>query len=370
MSVFTKTKTRPVLHATTAVALLVASAYLTVELRENERARTPAAPTLTDGHHAPQGAGNDDTQQGPANGQRDARSWERLHNPDRSVLRGHDGVVLATFTDGARTATLTGPTRTFSEPTHTNARVVTDDWVRLLPKPWTEGAERRQWFRQWFERYFGSERDDVFAYAFQYVDSAPRRTNRDGVPYAGDADFGPPVPGQPSDSEKRLQGSDFYDYLGVPHTFDDGVTARPDKRRHRAMDCSGYLRTVFGYRAGYPMRSSDGSGRGLPRTVDALARSDLGTDVIPLRGAAPRYDRPDSVDTLQPGDLVFFWLREHTRHRMDHTGIYVGRDAEGHQVFVSSRAEANGPTIGDTGGASRLDGEGFYATHFRAAKRL
>jgi hypothetical protein len=55
---------------------------------------------------------------------------------------------------------------------------------------------------------------------------------------------------------------------------------------------------------------------------------------------------------------------------MDHSAIYLGPDTEGHKVFVSSRKEQNGPTIGDKGGVSRLDGNGFYAGLFRSAKRL
>lgn len=67
---------------------------------------------------------------------------------------------------------------------------------------------------------------------------------------------------------------------------------------------------------------------------------------------------------------MFFKLDARTGDRLDHTGMYLGNDTEGHKVFISSREEANGPTIGDKGGASRLDGNGYYAAALRSAKRL
>lgn len=50
--------------------------------------------------------------------------------------------------------------------------------------------------------------------------------------------------------------------------------------------------------------------------------------------------------------------------------MVLGYDTEGHLIFVSSREEVNGPTIGDIGGVSRLDGNGYYAKTLRSAKRL
>lgn len=73
---------------------------------------------------------------------------------------------------------------------------------------------------------------------------------------------------------------------------------------------------------------------------------------------------------LQPGDLVFFKLDARTNQRLDHVGMYMGHDTDGHMIFVSSREEVNGPTIGDKGGTSRLDGNGYYASTLRSAKRL
>jgi cell wall-associated NlpC family hydrolase len=145
---------------------------------------------------------------------------------------------------------------------------------------------------------------------------------------------------------------------------------QPEAARARAMDCSGFIRTVLGYRARYPLMASDKRGDGLPRTANGMARSKLGVNVIPLKSTALNAGKPTSIDVLQPGDLVFFKLDARTKERLDHVGIYVGNDSEGHKIFISSREEANGPTIGDKGGVSRLDGNGYYAGALRSAKRL
>ncbi|MFE2595508.1 C40 family peptidase [Streptomyces sp. NPDC059396] len=351
---------RPVLHGVTVIALLAGSAYLTVELRKDEQAKAPAVQAITDIPNLKSGAGNTAGEQ----------TWERLKNPDRSVLRGGDGDILASFTDGARTATLTGPSRTFDEPANTSTRVVTENWVRLMPEAWTKGAEKEQWFKDWFKEYYGSEEDDLFAFAFQYVEGAPVKKDDEGVPYAGDASFGPLNPDGSEGNDLRLEESDFYDYLGIPYTFRDGTTKEPQSARYRSIDCSGFIRTVFGYRGRYPLMASDDTGDGLPRTANGMARSKAGVDIIKLSGPEPRYERPKSISVLQPGDLVFFKLDARTKSRLDHTGMYLGTDTDGHQIFISSREEANGPTIGDKGGTSRLDGNGYYAATLRSAKRL
>ncbi|MGR8010003.1 C40 family peptidase [Streptomyces hypolithicus] len=360
MSAKTKRGPRRGLHAATVIALLAGSAYLTVELRQEEQAKAPAVQAVTD-TPALKTSGS-----GLASGK---QTWERLKSPARTVLRAEGGRVLATFTDGARTATLTGPSRTFTEPAMTKSRIVTDDWVRLMPEPWTEGAEKEQWFKDWFKEFFASKEDDIFAIAFQYVDQAPVKKDSEGISYAGDADFGPINPEGSEGNDYRLEESDFFDYLGIPYTFRDGTSLQPETMRARSMDCSGFIRTVLGYRARFPLKATDKLGDGLPRTANGMARTELGSDVIKLAGVAPDY-RPKSIDVLQPGDLVFFKLDKRTKERIDHVGIFLGHDTDGHKIFVSSREEANGPTIGDKGGTSRLDGNGYYASTLRSAKRL
>ncbi|MFC7218697.1 C40 family peptidase [Streptomyces polyrhachis] len=354
---------RRVLHAVTVVALLGASAYLTVELRKEEQAKAPAVQLVTD---RPAGV----TDSGSPAPEAAEQRWERLKNPARSVLRDARGKVLATFTDGARTATLTGPSRTFSEPANTKTRVVTENWVRFMPEEWKEGAQSTKWFKDWFKEFYGSDEEDLFAIAFQYVEGAPVKKDAQGVAYAGDADFGPINPNGSEGADLRLEQSDFYDYLGTPYTFRNGTTLRSEPMRARSMDCSGFVRAVLGYRARYPLAPADGQGDGLPRTANGMARSGLGAPIIKLTGAAPWYTRPTSIDILQPGDLVFFKLDQRTGSRLDHTGIVLGNDSDGHLIFISSREEVNGPTIGDKGGTSRLDGNGYYAGTLRSALRL
>ncbi|WP_327290176.1 NlpC/P60 family protein [Streptomyces sp. NBC_01198] len=349
-----KRKGRPVVHAVTVLALLAGSAYFTFELRKDAQAKVPAVQSVTD---------NAMQNPTPATGR---QTWERLNDPARSVLRDAKGAVIATFTDGARAATLKGASRTFTEPANTSTKVITDDWVRLMPEPWTKGAQNQQWYKDWFKQYYGSEEDDIFAIAFQYVQGAPLKKDAAGVPYRGDAVFGP----YKANGVDRLEQNDFYDYLGIPYTFRNGTTMPPRKERYRALDCSGFMRMVWGYRARYPLMATDKSGDGLPRSANGMARSKVGVDIIKLRGPAPWYTRPKNIDMLQPGDLLFFKMDHRTADHIDHVALYLGLDSEGHKVFISSRKEQNGPTIGDSGGMSRIDGNGFYAQLFRSAKRL
>jgi cell wall-associated NlpC family hydrolase len=80
--------------------------------------------------------------------------------------------------------------------------------------------------------------------------------------------------------------------------------------------------------------------------------------------------RPPSWTALQTGDLVFFDATSTDTTGIDHVGMYLGRDSAGHDRFISSRKTANGPTLGDVGGASILDGNGYWATAFRSARRM
>ncbi|GGS32621.1 hypothetical protein GCM10010269_83440 [Streptomyces humidus] len=338
-----------------AAVLLAASCALTLQLRHRTD-RPAAAPA---GPAAPGAVSRART--GPL-------YFERIGNPARTVARDRHGAVVATFTDGARTAVLTGPSRAFAEPRATDARVVTRSWVRLLPRAWARGAEQSDWFTTWLGSRLGSRDPDILATAFEYVAGAPARTTAAGVTYSGAARYTPRAAGGPGRARqgKRRVGSDFYDYLGIPWTFPDAVTRRPEKDRSRSVDSSGYVRLVYGYRSGFPLNSRDDpAGSGLPRTAEAIARARLGVPVIPLTDR-----RPAAVQQLQPGDLVYFSTREQPGGRSGHIGIYLGLDTADHPRFLSSRKSADGPTMGDKGGTSRLDGDGYYAQGLRAARRL
>jgi hypothetical protein len=292
--------------------------------------------------------------------------FERRHAPARTVVRAPDGQVVATLTDGARTALLTGPTRTWDEPRTTSAVVRSNAWVRLMPGAWGDGKERTGWFREWLPKALADRSPDVIGVAFEYGDGAHDQRTASGLRYAGRAHFGPRVPGRSPTSFHYLdEQSDFYDYLGIPWAFPDGTRKYPQQARYGDVDCSGFMRLVWGYRMGYPMHATNAPGIGLPRRAFAIATRAPGVLLIADSGR-----RPTDISSLQPGDLVFFSIDIGRPHGIDHCGMYLGPDEEGHPRFYSSRSRANGPTMGDLAGRATLDGDGFYAQGLRMARRL
>lgn len=286
--------------------------------------------------------------------------FDRLDNPGRTVVRDGTGAVVATFTDGARTVALTGPARTFAEPRFTKATITTTTWVRLVPEAWTAGAENAAWFGPWFEAAKLDKSPDMFEIAMQYADGATVEKNAEGLRFRGDAIFGPVEPA----GVARLEQSDFLDYLGISYSFPDAGRKRPKPDHTGALDCSGFVRMVYGYRLGYPLRGTNDAGPGLPRRAFAIAERGAGVALIPNART-----RVTAYDALQPGDLVFFEV-EGGADELDHTGIYLGIDSGGHHRFMSSRERANGPTFGDLGGTSLLDDGGMYSKAWRAARRI
>lgn len=289
-----------------------------------------------------------------------APAFSRLANPPRTVARDPSGAVLATFTDGARTVVINGPKRTFGEPAATPAAVNTTAWVRLIPEPWQAGAEQTSWFAPWLSQARADTAPDVLAVATQYLAGAPAEKDAKGVRFRGDATFGPVKPTGVGRSEQ----SDFYDYLGIDWSFPDGPQEKPDPTRYGAVDCSGFIRLVYGYRLGLPLLGTNNPGPGLPRRAYAIAESGPGVLLVPNK-----LTRATNYGVLQPGDLVFFEV-EDGPDQLDHSGIYLGQDDRGHHRFISSRERIDGPTLGDVGGTSLLDDGGHYSTAWRAARRL
>jgi cell wall-associated NlpC family hydrolase len=290
-------------------------------------------------------------------------TFERPAGSARTLVRDSRGTVVASFTDDARTVLLAGPTRVFTEPTHTTAGVTTTAWIRLAPQEWKAGSEGESWVRPWLAKELTDTAPDVLAVATEYLQGAAEKMDDQGIRYAGDASFGPI---SDTDPDGRAENSDFYDYLGISWNFPDTGMVRPDPTRYGNVDCSGYIRLVYGYRLGYPLRNVNSHGPGLPRRAFAMSQFGPGVEVIPNLGVAPtRYDQ------LQPGDLVFFNSDPDTgQFRTDHSGIFLGIDAAGHHRFISSRSRADGPTFGDTGGAGVLDDGGYWSQRFRNARRL
>lgn len=286
----------------------------------------------------------------------------RVAQPARTEVRSGSDQLLAVFTDGARTVRLTGPARVFVEPRFTRARVTTDAWIRLAPEAWRDGLQAAAWFSPWLVQALADRSPDVLAVLTEYLDGAPEKRDSKGVRYAGDAGFGPV---SDTDPDGRAENNDFYDYLGTPWQFAEGPKGVQDPKRYGDVDCSGFLRLVYGYRFGFTLRNVNTPGVGLGRRAWAIAQFGPGTVIIPNeRRQVSAYDR------LQPGDLVFFDLDQSDGGLIDHSGIYLGVDDSGHHRFISSRCRANGPTFGDLGGAAILDGGGYFGLRLRTTRRL
>ncbi|MER5641023.1 NlpC/P60 family protein [Kitasatospora sp. NPDC002227] len=284
----------------------------------------------------------------------------RLDGPARTVITDADGKTVAVLTDGARTVLIAGAKRTFAEPGSTTATVTLTDTVRLAPRPWHAGAEHEGWFKDWFAKARDSREPDLLDTAAQYLPGAPDRRDAQGLRYAGAATYGPL-----DDDDERQATADFNDYLGIDWTFPNGRHNQARSDFHGSLDCSGFVRMVYGYRSGYPLEFKQPTGRALPRRAVMIAEDGPGVSVI-----ANRHRQATDFTTLQAGDLVFFNASPDRGPQIDHVGIYLGLDSTGHHRFVSSRKTANGPTLGDTGGTSLLDGPGLYAHAFRSAERL
>lgn len=293
----------------------------------------------------------------------------------RTEARGAGSVVdvydaeshwIASFTPGASSVVLAGPARTFTE--RTAPKPVTHSfWVRTLPSPFAGTVDEA-----WLTAALAANQagvPDIFAIAMDYIEGAPAMFDG-ALQIAGDADYGPLLP-----DGTREEGSDFNDYLGVTWAYAGGKTDAPEPDQIGALDCSGYMRMVWGFRHSFP-----GSGyaasiplclspladqSALPRRSFEICASAPGVLVIPNTGK-----QVTNFAALMPGDLVFFDASTNDGTQIDHVGLYLGVDAAGKHRFLSSRKSINGPTLGDYAGASILEGTGLYARSFRAARRL
>jgi hypothetical protein len=264
----------------------------------------------------------------------------RLANPDRTEVRDSNKKWLATLTDGAYTVTLRGPRRTFAEPAADDS-VTHSIWVRSLPGPF-DGYLDRSWLTVALKAN-RQRSPDVLAIAMQYIAKAPA-IFEDDLQIAGDAAYGPLRNGS------REEGSDFNDYLGLKWIYPDQVD-NPEHRQLRCLDCSGFVRMVWGYRHHLPGRAYSDTvpltlaqypfHSGIPRRSFEIYQSATGVVTIPDTGS-PLTD----LTSMDIGDLVFFDADAGDGMRLDHVGIYIGLDAGDHHRFISSRKSANGPDHG------------------------
>jgi cell wall-associated NlpC family hydrolase len=286
-------------------------------------------------------------------------------DPDRVEVWSSAGEWLATFTTPAYTVTLKGPRRRFTEAT-AGASVSHSIWVRTLPAPFS-GEVDTDWLAAALEAN-ANRVPDVLALAMQYIKGAPP-VEEAGRQIAGDAGYGPLEDGE------RQEGADFNDYLGMPWTYPDGELDPPETRQWRCLDCSGFVRMVWGFRhhlrnGSYldtvPLSLHPGADHGaIPRRAFQIYAAAPGAIVIPNEER-----QVAEFGRLAVGDLVFFDADAGDGTQLDHVGMYLGPDAARQYRFLSSRKQINGPTLGDYKGRSVLDGTGLYAKAFRAARRL
>lgn len=287
-----------------------------------------------------------------------------LTNPDRLEVRDSENNWLATFTSGSYTVTLHGPQRTFSEQ---DVSIAHTTWVRTLPAPFS-GQLDSDWLTQALATN-QQQVPDILAIAMQYIQGAPAVLDESGLQIAGDAGYGPEKDGQ------RQEGADFNDYLGIRWQYEEDGSDRPESDQFRCLDCSGYMRMVWGYRHNF---SGSGFADAIPLSLEIKPDSSTmprrawqicagapGITVIPNNGV-----QITDFSKLGIGDLVFFDASEDDGAAIDHVGMFIGLDATDKYRFISSRKSINGPTLSDFRGKSVLNGEGLYAKSFRAVRRL
>lgn len=297
-------------------------------------------------------------------------AYQALTEPDR-IRVTENGASVATFTIGCYTVTLAGPRRTFSETFRSGGATQTvsvthSTWVRAAPGPVDANIDER-----WLSHALAANQagtPDALAIATQYIKGAPPILLGD-LQIAGDASYGPLLP-----NGKRDEGSDFNDYLGLRWLYPADEPDKPETAQHRCLDCSGYMRMVWGYRhqlpdGGYldtiPLSRRPQSNTTLPRRSFEIYEGATGVILIEDAGT-----QATDLNILDAGDLLFFDIDDDDGTRLDHVGMYLGIDSSGKHRFISSRKTANGPTLADVGGRSILDGTGTFARGFRAARRV
>lgn len=292
----------------------------------------------------------------------DLYRFEQVGSPPRTIMRNSAGKKLAELTHGSHTVLFTGAARTFSESAATRAKVTGTGWARLAPQRFDPTLLADDLFADWLEAQLTSTAEDILSVACQYITGAPSLLDASsGTRIAGDAAFGY------LNNESTRDGADFYDFLGIPWTWPDGTISRPAPKWAGALDCSGYIRLVFGYRLGMALhRTNAAVTEGLPRTAYAMA---MRTPCTVIAEDAEPDRPPKDLSRVAPGDVAFFALHDRDPSLITHSGIVLGADDHDGIRFVSSRQTINGPTFGDAGGDGVL-GAGFFGERLRRIIRL
>jgi hypothetical protein len=244
-------------------------------------------------------------------------------------------------------------------------------WVRLLPEPftgWTPDVEAA--VRGWLL----DSTLDVLAYFMMFIAGAPAVVDPSLFTTGVDAPkqvLGEARYGFTEKDGKREEGADFNDYIRIPREY-PRTTDLNELRQQYCLDCSGYVRMVFGYHLGLPMSLDDDAdlnGLNLPRRSVKIGQHGPGVMIAESAGV------PVDTGDLRIGDIITFNADagddpagevEHD----DHVGLFLGIDGAGNKLFMSSRKTANGPTFGPLGGVSYLNGDGYWARAARRARRF
>lgn len=274
--------------------------------------------------------------------------YEAFSNDGARGIKVFDNLGwLATFTNNSRSVVIRGSIRTFSEPSSTSATVRHNQWVRLSSATFKGTVEVDE-----LERLSSDKSPDILQTALEYTSGSIKRSDAAGLNYAGDASYGPM-----KNDGTREEGSDFNDFLGISWNY-GAQNDEPEVNQIGSLDCSGFVRMVWGYRAGYPMRLEYSSQlESLPRRAVQMHSSVSGAKI-------------SGSSSLLPGDLLFSDASTDDGIAIDHVSIYLGIDNQGNARFISSRKTADGPTMGDIGGRSVINGTGLYARTYRGALRL
>ncbi len=241
-----------------------------------------------------------------------------------------------------------------------NPMVQHEKWIRILPTAFN-GTVDEVWLRAALQDIS----PDILAVAMQYIGGAPIviDPSRAGLRIMGDANYGPLAT-----DGKRIEGSDFNDYLGIPWPYGSTVDNNEANQIY-SLDCSGYIRMVYGYRLGMPMRLTTLDGVSIPRVSSAMVNG--GPGILIIQSTTQVTD----MTLVLPGDIVAFDADtsnpSEEEGQIDHVGIYLGTDLFGNHRFISARKTINGPTFSDLGGASVVaPGSNLYARSFRAVRRF
>jgi len=253
-------------------------------------------------------------------------------------------------------------------------------WVRLLPEPftaWTPAVEAM--VRGWLV----DTTPDVLAYSMMFIAGAPAavdpRLFTTGVDapkqVLGEARYGPTEA-----DGTRQEGSDFNDYIRISWSYPNTAVPTTDVNevaQRYCLDCSGFLRMIFGYHLRLPMSLQDRAdlnGVNLPRRAVQIGPNGPGVLIAESTGV------PVDTGGIRVGDIVTFNADSgddlagakagEVAETDDHIGLYLGVDGDGNKVFHSSRKITNGPTFGPLGGVSHLNGSGFWALAARRVRRF